>query len=194
MGSFSQIRVVPFWCFACSCERLNRKEEAVVAEVSGFKHISVSADSEDDVVIWAGTEQASAEACDSARAFNVAGTEGASAEAPDSAQTNQGASSEVRDSVQINQGAPDSAQFVKPASVEACDSAQINEVPDSAKPAPAPAPVKRTAQSDAKDQGYRETTLDDLKSEPMSKTQKIIIACAIAAVAAAIVYYFVFMR
>ena len=132
-----------------------------MAEVSGFKHISVSADSEDDVVIWAGTEQASAEACDSARAFNVAGAERTS--------------SEVRDSVQINQGAS-------------------SEVPDSAKPAPAPAPVKRTAQSGVKDQGYRETTLDDLKSEPMSKTQKIIIACAIAAVAAAIVYYFVFMR
>ena len=138
-----------------------------MAEVSSFKHISVSTDSEDDVVIWAG-----------------AGAEGASSEAPDSAQTNQGASSE----------APDSAQFVKPASVEACDSAQINEAPDSAKPAPAPAPVKRTAQSGVKEQGYRETTLDDLKSEPMSKTQKIIIACAIAAVAAAIVYYFVFMR
>lgn len=124
-----------------------------MAEVSSFKHISVSTDSEDDVVIWAG-----------------AGAEGASSEAPDS------------------------AQFVKPASVEACDSAQINEAPDSAKPAPAPAPVKRTAQSGVKEQGYRETTLDDLKSEPMSKTQKIIIACAIAAVAAAIVYYFVFMR
>lgn len=130
---------VPFWGFACSCERLNRKKGAVVAEVSGFKHISVSADSDDDVVIWAG-----------------AGTEGASAEAP--------------------------------------DSAQINEAPDSAKPAPAPTPVKRTVQSGVKDRGYRETTLDDLKSEPMSKTQKIIIACAIAAVAAAVVYYFVFMR
>ena len=165
MGSFSQIRVVPFWGFACSCERLNRKEGAVVAEVSGFKHISVSADSDDDVVIWAGTEQASAEACDSA-------------------QINQGTSVEVRDSV----------QFIKSASSEAPDSVQINEVPDSAKPAPAPTPVKRTAQSGVKDQGYRETTLDDLKSEPMSKTQKIIIACAIAAVAAAVVYYFVFMR
>lgn len=134
-----------------------------MAEVSGFKHISVSTDSDDDVVIWAGTEQASAEACDSARAFNVAGA--------DAERT----SSEVRDSAQINQGAS-------------------SEVPDSAKPAPAPVPVKRTAQSGVKDQGYRETTLDDLKSEPMSKTQKIIIACAIAAVAAAVVYYFVFMR
>ena len=140
-----------------------------MAEVSGFKHISVSADSDDDVVIWAGAG---------------AGAERTSSEVRDSAQTNQGASSEV----------PDSAQFVKPASVEACDSAQINEAPDNAKSAPAPAPVKRTAQSGVKDRGYRETTLDDLKSEPMSKTQKIIIACAIAAVAAAIVYYFVFMR
>lgn len=153
MGSFSQIRVVPFWGFACSCECLNRKEGAVVAEVSGFKHISVSADSDDDVVICAGADA-------------------------------ERTSSEVRDSV----------QFIKSASAEACDSAQINEVSDSAQPVPAPTPVKRTAQSGVKDQGYRETTLDDLKSEPMSKTQKVIIACAIAAVAAAVVYYFVFMR
>ena len=127
---------VPFWGFAYSCERLNRKKGAVVAEVSGFKHISVSADSDDDVVIWAGTD-----------------AEGASLEVPDSAQLNQ-----------------------------------------ASQPAQAPAPVERTAQPAAKDRGYRETTLDDLKSEPMSKTQKIIIACAIAAVAAAVVYYFVFMR
>ena len=124
-----------------------------MAEVSGFKHISVSADSDDDVVIRAGTEQASAEACDSARTFNVADAEGASLEVPDSVQFNQ-----------------------------------------ASQPAQAPAPVERTAQPAAEDRGYRETTLDDLKSEPMSKTQKIIIACAIAAVAAAVVYYFVFMR
>mgnify|MGYP007077599254 FL=1 len=107
-----------------------------MAEVSGFKHISVSADSDDDVVIWAGTDA-------------------------------EGASLEVPDSVQFNQAS---------------------------QPAQAPAPVERTAQPVAKDLGYRETTLDDLKSEPMSKTQKIIIACAIAAVAAAVVYYFVFMH
>lgn len=124
-----------------------------MAEVSGFKHISVSADSDDDVVIWAGTEQASAEACDSARTFNVAGAEGASSEVPDSVQFNQ--------------------------------ASQL---------AQAPAPVERTAQPGVEDLGYRETTLDDLKSEPMSKTQRIIIACAVAAVAAAVVYYFVFMR
>lgn len=119
-----------------------------MAEVSGFKHISVSADSDDDVVIWAGTDA-------------------------------EGASLEVPDSVQIqNVGA-------EPA---------LKESNDSAKPAPAPAPVERTAQPGVEERGYRETTLDDLKSEPMSKTQKIIIACAIAAVAAAVVYYFVFMR
>lgn len=107
-----------------------------MAEASGFKHISVSADSDDDVVIRAGT-----------------GAEGASLEVPDSVQFNQ-----------------------------------------ASQPAQASAPVERTAQPAAKDLGYRETTLDDLKSEPMSKTQKIIIACAIAAVVAAVVYYFVFMR
>ena len=125
-----------------------------MAEVSGFKHISVSADSDDDVVIWAGTD-----------------AEGASLEVPDSVQIQnacaEGASLEVPDSVQFNQAS---------------------------QPAQAPAPVERTAQPVAKDLDYRETTLDDLKSEPMSKTQKIIIACAIAAVAAAVVYYFVFMH
>ena len=125
-----------------------------MAEVSGFKHISVSADSDDDVVIWAGTD-----------------AEGASLEVPDSVQIQnacaEGASLEVPDSVQFNQAS---------------------------QPAQAPAPVERTAQPVAKDLGYRKTTLDDLKSEPMSKTQKIIIACAIAAVAAAVVYYFVFMH
>lgn len=138
-----------------------------MAEVSGFKHISVSTDSDDDVVICAGAD-----------------AERTSSEVRDGVQFIKPASSEVRDSV----------QFIKSASAEACDSAQINEVPDSAQPVPAPTPVKRTAQSGVKDQGYRETTLDDLKSEPMSKTQKVIIACAIAAVAAAVVYYFVFMR
>lgn len=125
-----------------------------MAEVSGFKHISVSADSDDDVVIRAGAD-----------------AEGASLEVPDSVQIQnacaEGASLEVPDSVQFNQAS------------------QL---------AQAPMPVKRTAQSGDEDLGYRETTLDDLKSEPMSKTQKIIIACAIAAVAAAVVYYFVFMR
>lgn len=135
-----------------------------MAEVSGFKHISVSTDSDDDVVIWAGAD-----------------AERASSEVRDSVQFIKPASAEVRDSVQINQGALGNR----------CDSVQFNQA---SQPAQASAPVERTAQPAAKDLGYRETTLDDLKSEPMSKTQKIIIACAIAAVAAAVVYYFVFMR
>ena len=143
-----------------------------MAEVSGFKHISVSADSDDDVVIWAGTD-----------------AEGASLEVPDSVQIQnacaEGASLEVPDSVQIQNACAEGA------SLEVPDSVQFNQA---SQPAQAPAPVERTAQPVAKDLGYRETTLDDLKSEPMSKTQKIIIACAIAAVAAAVVYYFVFMH
>ena len=52
-----------------------------------------------------------------------------------------------------------------------------------------------TAASRKKDDtGYRETTLEDLAPEPMSKTQKIVIACAIVVLVAAIVYYFAFMR
>lgn len=125
-----------------------------MTEVSGFKHISVLTDSDDDVVIWAGMDA-------------------------------EGASLEVPDSVQIQNAGAEGA------SLEVPDSAQFNQA---SQPAQAPAPVERTAQPAAKDLGYRETTLDDLKSEPMSKTQKIIIACAIAAVAAAVVYYFVFMR
>ena len=42
--------------------------------------------------------------------------------------------------------------------------------------------------------GYRQTTLDDLKGEPMSLTQKVVIIAAIICIIGAIVYYCVFMR
>ncbi len=45
-----------------------------------------------------------------------------------------------------------------------------------------------------KDDGYRETTLDDLTPEPMAKTQKIVIICALVALVAAVSYYLFFMR
>ena len=51
-----------------------------------------------------------------------------------------------------------------------------------------------SAQSARKDKGYRETTADDLKAEPMSAMQKAIIALALLAVVGAVAYYMFFMR
>ena len=41
---------------------------------------------------------------------------------------------------------------------------------------------------------YRETTLEDLKGEPMSLTQRIVIIAAVVCIIGAIIYYVAFMR
>lgn len=41
---------------------------------------------------------------------------------------------------------------------------------------------------------YRETTMEDLESAPMSSMQKVIIAVALLFIVVAVVYYFVFMH
>ena len=50
------------------------------------------------------------------------------------------------------------------------------------------------APSRAKSNGYSPATLDDLKGEPMSLTQKIVIIAAVVCIIGAIAYYFAFMR
>ena len=52
-----------------------------------------------------------------------------------------------------------------------------------------PARVKQT-----KDDGYHETTLEDLQSAPMSSMQKVIIALALILIACAIIYCVFFMN
>lgn len=60
-------------------------------------------------------------------------------------------------------------------------------------PAPAATPAATLAEP-APEDAYRETTLDDLQAQPMSKTQKAVIACAVVALIVAVVYYLVFMH
>ncbi|MEY8562894.1 hypothetical protein AALA21_07535 [Eggerthellaceae bacterium 3-80] len=51
-------------------------------------------------------------------------------------------------------------------------------------------PVKKPT----KDDGYHETTLEDLQSSPMSSMQKVIIALALILIACAVVYCVFFMN
>lgn len=53
--------------------------------------------------------------------------------------------------------------------------------------APAPAPAKPVRKADA----YQETTLDDLKGEKMSTTQKVVLIAAALGLLAFIAWYFV---
>ncbi len=61
------------------------------------------------------------------------------------------------------------------------DPAEAPAVPE---PAPTPAPAPRP------DDGYRETTLEDIQSAPMSSTQKVVIVVALLGIIAFAAWYF----
>ena len=71
-------------------------------------------------------------------------------------------------------------------------------------PAPAPEPVAASEPEPVpstqpsgraeKDDAYRETTIEDLETEPMPAAQRIVIIAAVLCIIGALVYYFVFMR
>ena len=52
---------------------------------------------------------------------------------------------------------------------------------------------KQAARTRAKDDGYRETTLEDLDVGPMSLTQKVVIAAVVVCLIGAVAYYMLFM-
>ena len=108
-----------------------------MAQGEGFKHITVTAADDDDVVIVAGAVEAPAQNAGDAPA----------AEEPEP-------SGSKKDS------------FKK----------------DSSK--------KDSPKKDA----YRETTLEDLKQEPMPFAQRVVIIAAIVCIIGALIYYFAFMR
>lgn len=58
---------------------------------------------------------------------------------------------------------------------------------------PEPVAADEAPEKRSKDDDYRETTIDDLKSTPMPLAQKIVLAVAAVAVVGIVVYYF-FMR
>ena len=137
-----------------------------MAETGGFKHIAVTSDVDDDVVIHAGVKRPLDEglaAADAAKSLE--GEANAT-----SSQPMQQPSQPVESS-QPNEAAP----------------MRSEEHDESA--------ASRTAKGSAVvHDGYRETTLDDLKSAPMSSMQKGIIVFAVLAIAVAVVYYMMFMR
>ena len=68
-------------------------------------------------------------------------------------------------------------------------------------PEPQPEPARKAAQtsparkpSAKKDDGYRETTLEDLESTKMPLAQKVVIAAAIVCIIGAVIYYLAFLR
>ena len=113
-----------------------------MTDATGFTHITVSTDDDDDVVIQAGIADDPAEA----------------PAVPEPAGPAEGAEAEV----------PAAVAEVAVAESAAAEAAE----------APAPAPAPRL------DDGYRETTLEDIQSAPMSSTQKVVIVVALLGIIA----------
>lgn len=134
-----------------------------------FKHISVTAAEEDDVIISAGI---------------VPRSEGPSSVSGDEA------ASEPEPELEPEPG-PESGRGSKAAN-PAEEEALPDQEPETAKATPGNGSA-RSARSAAKD-GYRETTLEDLKGEPMPLKQKIVIIAALVCIIGALAYYFIFLR
>lgn len=131
-----------------------------------FKHITVTPAEEEDEVIRAGLASAPEDA-----ALDVP-------VGPEGGEASEGVAP-------VSQAAPDRG-----------DAPEETSVP------PADEPVKK-AETDKsaiernrakKADSYHETTLDDLKPEPMPMTQKIVIIAAVVCIIGALVFYFAFMR
>ncbi|MEC4175489.1 SURF2 Surfeit locus protein 2 [Adlercreutzia sp. R7] len=119
-----------------------------MADSTGFSHITVNADTDDDVVIQAGIVDAPADDDE------VVVEEDVAALADDDAPAEEDA-------------APD----------------------DGAAEQDGPAPASRRPSAPAPDDGYRETTLDDIEGAKMPTAQKAVIIVALLGVAAFILWY-----
>ena len=153
-----------------------------------FKLIQVNAE-EDDVVIHAGVpaepectaeiSQIADEVAESASAVDIAADEVAESAQIATATAAPGAMTEFE---QVRDG----GEAVESAQARGAD-AKPSIAQEAAKAAPKAAPRQR------KDQ-YRETTLEDLQSDKMSTTQKVVIIAAVICIIGALTYYFMFMR
>ncbi|MEC4183343.1 SURF2 Surfeit locus protein 2 [Adlercreutzia sp. R21] len=116
-----------------------------MADSTGFSHITVNADTDDDVVIQAGIVDAPAD----------------------------------DDEVVVEEDVAALADDGAPADEDAA--------PADEQDGPAPAPRRPSAP--APDDGYRETTLDDIEGAKMPTAQKAVIIVALLGVAAFILWY-----
>lgn len=156
-----------------------------------MKHITVTPAQEPDEVIVVGGADESVSASAGSRSPQVA-----------AAQSEPEAQVEGRFDAAIPdpEGAPERAAQTEP-------EPDSGKTAHSAQPAAAQSPSRQQADSGgraprgkgaAKGAGkpdtYRETTLDDLESQPMPLAQKVVIIAAVVCIIIAVVYYFAVMR
>ena len=181
----------------------------------GFKHIAVNAADDDDFVIRVGVSDVNqaAEPLGDAKdavtgppesADDVAAAEAASVSKPVAATATAAETAPVADAAADEAESARSAVDV--AKEHAAEAEGLDPAPEALAPEVAPAAAATDARGkgeDAagkaqrrpqRDDGYHETTLEDLKGEKMSLTQRVVIIAAIICIIGAIVYYFAFMR
>lgn len=118
-----------------------------MADTTGFSHITVSTDDDDDVVIQAGIADSAFEEL----------TDAESGEGPADA------------------GISDGEEAVAESETSTADELPVAEKP------------RRSATDD----GYRETTLDDIEGSPMPTTQKAVIVVALLGIIAFVAWYLI---
>ena len=143
-----------------------------MAQGESFKHITVTAPEEDDVVIMAGASAPASHEC--AEASEDVGMVETSAARPERVD------------------APDDAGMVEKSGRGAlCAPAERSEAAFQSPVTPS-APEKRSQPARAKD-AYAEPTLQDLEDAPMPLAQRIVIIAAVVCIIGAVIYYFAFM-
>lgn len=151
-----------------------------MADKSSFKHITVNAAPEDDVVIQAGVVAQVPEDDGSSEVVEAVEYEEGVEEAPDveDAQYNDAYEAyEVDEVGEVDEAAYDENtadvdEYEAPADVSSAQSSKQ----------PSERPAART-------DGYHETTLEDVESFKMGTVQKVVLVVAVLAIIAAIVWY-----
>ncbi len=139
-----------------------------MAQGEGFKHITVMAAEDEDVVIYAGLGEA-----DEAPEAAIVEAEVEEAEAPaDSAANEKAAEGDLHTAAEDALHAPAEGGTSQPAG--------------DSKPHLQSKPARKDS--------YRETTLEDLQDHSMPIAQRIVIIAAIVCIIGAVIYYFAFMR
>ena len=160
-----------------------------------FKHITVTAADEDEVII-AGVGAVEPTAPDAAIKPDAATGPDAAAEPDVSTEPDAAAepdvSTELDASTEPDAAAPsaegtDLGSEPMPEAAPGSDRIEASTTPVPSQTAPA---KRKKARAD----NYRETTLEDLESQSMPLAQKIVIIAAVVCIIGALVYYFAVMR
>ena len=149
-----------------------------MAQGEGFKHITVTAPDDEDVVIHAGL--ADSEPAAAPAAVDVAVDVAVDAEDSEAIALDD----DVADAVGEEAASPEPPVEQAPEQELQRELQSESQRERQARPKPARKP---------KDD-YHETTLEDLQGTPMPLAQKIVIVAAIVCIIGALIYYFAFMR